>query len=214
MKIGLALVILGIGCASMLFVLIGGILTLVRARKDGILKLCFPGKVLLIAYLLVLICHGEVVLSSASYVHEVRQVLAEAQTVGADAFRRAENDSISIILDEGRYIELKTVQYQEKADKYQGKAYGYLGAFLCYGCCLMLLCGFVTKKGWYALTTLKPCRLLPEERNGELLFFTERSAGTDKPLLRVKDTPENREKFAALLDKDETNEKENTICSA
>lgn len=205
MKMSVELVILGIGCAAMLYVLIGGIMTFVIAKRDGILKFRSPSKKLLIAYLLVLICHGEVALSYASYAREARQVLAEAQTEGSEAFRRAENDTISIVLDEARYIERKTAQYQEKADKNQGRAYGYLGAFLCYGCCLLLLHGFVTKKGWYALTERKPRRLIPEEKDGELRFFTEKAV--DKPLLRVPDTPENREKFAALLNKDETNEK-------
>lgn len=207
MKIGLGIAIMMIGFAGILFVLIGGAMTFVRAKQDGILKLCFPAKGLTICYLIVMLLHGFIAVSSASEAAKARQVLTEAQTAGAEAFLRAENDTVSVILDEERYIERKAAQYQEKADDNQGKAYGYFGAFLCYCCCFLLLFGFVTAKGYYSMAEQKPRRLIPEEKDGELRFFTERAV--DKPLLRVPDTPENREKYAALLNKDEPDEKQN-----
>lgn len=209
MKLSIEVIILGIGCAGLLFTLIGGMMTYIRAKKAGILKFRFPAKALIVSNLLVMLCYGLITISSATDAREVRQVLAEAQTEGSAAFLRAENDNATIVLDEERYIAWKTEDYQKKAGENQKRVYGYLGVTLCWSCMLMLRFGFVTKKGWYAMAEQKPRHLIPEEKDGELLFFLGNAAGV--PLLRIRNIPENREKYAILLNKDETDEEKTGI---
>lgn len=203
----LFMVCLVIGCIGLLFVLVGGTMTYVRAKRAGILKFRVPSRTLLLSYLLVVLLNGCISMIFASDAAKARQVLADAQMMGSQAFLQAENDTATVVLDEERYVEQKAGQYQRKADENQGKAYGYLGAALCYGCTLLLWMGFVTKEGWLGMTERKPRRLIPAEKDHELQFFIGKTK--DKPLLRVPDTPENREKYAALLDRDEKDEKEN-----
>lgn len=211
MRIGVGIFFLVLGCVGALYVLVSGAITYSKAKREGILKFRFPAKVLIMYFIFLILFLGVRALDSAAAAGKAQQVLAEAQTRGADAFLRAEDDRASVILDEERFIERKTLYYQKKAEEEQGNAYGFLGEMLLWSSLLVLNLGFVTEKGYYAMTARKPRRLLPEEKDGFLLLFTERSAGTDKPLLRVPDTLENREKYAVLLNKDETNEEETGI---
>ncbi len=82
------------------------------------------------------------------------------------------------------------------------------GILLCFGSAMLTGFGFLTKAGWFGFGMGKPVRVWAEETNAEILFYRmERLADGDevpRKYMTFERSRENREKFAAFLQNDNT----------
>lgn len=129
---------------------------------------------------------------------EIYQTRAEiARQYGIEKILQITGVSDEVITDPETVTERYITANEEKAKNSLWSAIGEFGLML------MLLSmdirpigGYVTREGWYWLTGNRPLPLTILPKNNKLHFYLE---GTDKPVYRVKDTAENRETFALLM---------------
>ena len=97
----------------------------------------------------------------------------------------------------------KQQEYLEQMHRHQQNGFFYLFMGMLWFSMMMLNTGFVTQNGYYPMGSLKPRQLLSEAKDGELQFYLLplKRGERNKPLLKIKDTPENRNYFASLIQK-------------
>ncbi|MBR1554092.1 MAG: hypothetical protein IJ644_01725 [Oscillospiraceae bacterium] len=188
-----------------LYTVVAGGLTWIKASNAGILQFhkIFHRMFYWCYYLIVIV---SLVISVLNFTeaHSCRDVLEASQTVGIQAFIAYEEQNGEIeIPDENLYMSLKQQEYTEQMHRHQQNGFFYLFMAMLWFSMMMLNTGFVTQKGYYPMGSLKPRKLLAEAKEGELQFYLlplKRGEG-NKPLLKMKDTPENRSYFASLIQK-------------
>ncbi len=185
-----------------LYTIFAGGLTWLKASDAGILQFhkLFKKGFYWFYYLVVIVSVAVSVLNFAK-AYSQQNVLKAAETIGTQAFLTYE-ESGEVIPEEqeNTYFVEKTQEYLRKINHQQQNGFFYLFMAMLWFSMMMLNTGFITEKGYYQLGSLKPKRLFVKADGGELRFYLSNNK-KEKPLLRVKDTPKNRNYYAALLQK-------------
>ncbi|MBE6875931.1 MAG: hypothetical protein E7496_04285 [Ruminococcus sp.] len=188
-----------------LYTVVAGGLTWIKASNAGILQFhkIFHRMFYWCYYVVVIV---SLVISVLNFTesHSCREVLEASQTVGIQAFLAYEEEAGEIQLpDEELYIAQKRQEYLEKMSRHQQNGFFYLFMGMLWFSMMMLNTGFITQQGYYSMGALKPRKLLTEAKEGELQFYLLplKRGERNKPLMKIKDTPENRNYFAPLIQK-------------
>ena len=188
-----------------LYTVVAGGLTWIKASGAGILQFhkIFHRMFYWCYYLIVII---SLIISVLNFTeaHSCRNLLEASRAVGIQAFIAYEEEAGEIqILDEELYMAQKQQEYLEQMHRHQQNGFFYLFMGMLWFSMMMLNTGFVTQKGYYPMGSLKPRQLLSEAKDGELQFYLLplKRGERNKPLLKIKDTPENRNYFASLIQK-------------
>lgn len=101
---------------------------------------------------------------------------------------------------------IQTQEYIQKMQHDRQNGFFYLFMAMLWFSMMMLNTGFITAAGYYPMGAQKPKKLLVESKEGELQFYllSEQKHTLNKPILKLKDTPENRKQFAPLFRKRKT----------
>lgn len=188
-----------------LYTVVAGGLTWIKASNAGILQFhkIFHRMFYWCYYAVVII---SLVISVLNFTesHSCCEVLEASEAVGIQAFLAYEEQAGEIqITDEASYIAQKQQEYLEQMHRHQQNGFFYLFMGMLWFSMMMLNTGFVTQKGYYPIGSLKPQKLLAEAKEGELQFYLLpiKRGERNKPFLKMKDTPENRNYFASLIQK-------------
>ena len=99
--------------------------------------------------------------------------------------------------------EEETQEYILKIYRYRQNGFFYLFMAMLWFSIIMMGTGFITAKGYYPMGAQKPKEMIIESKEGKLQFYLlpVKIGGVNKPLMELKDTPENRKQFASLFRK-------------
>ncbi len=200
----LSKILAAIGVIIFLVVVILSIRTLFLLRKKKILGFpFFRAKVYLISYILMIGITGSLCVDYHGMAESREQVIAESVTRGSAAFLEDQELSPDIVANEERFVEVKTAQYQKKAEDYREKSLTYLSALLCYLSMFCFYFAFITEDGCYLLAEWKPHKLRAEVQGEMILFYqilTKNPEEKPDPVFcKYKNTEKNRERFACFL---------------
>lgn len=193
---------LGLGIGLLGSRIIKGIRVREKAQRDTILGTFFqfqnsPILILLMAAPLVFCIYN-------TYVHfhnyGVRSDIADyAEKYGYQAILEAKGISEDVVADDDRATEIYASRQRNKANISAWQGVGEIGIILMIiSLNLWLLGGYVTLGGWYLMFGSGKGEVLHiREEQGKLCFYV---ADAQKPVMRLPDTVDNREKYAMLME--------------
>ncbi|MBR1528208.1 MAG: hypothetical protein IJ642_02760 [Oscillospiraceae bacterium] len=179
-----------------LYTVVAGGLTWIKAANAGILQFhkIFHRAFYWIYYVIV-IASLAVSVFNFTEARTCRSVVEDSQAVGIQAFLAYEEEISQMqIENEEVYLSQKTAEYLQKMSHHQQNGFFYLFMAMLWFSMMMMNTGFVTLKGYYPFGVQRPKRILIEAREGELYFYlaVNKKRKENKPLMKMKDTPENR----------------------
>lgn len=204
-------VCLGIAALSLLLALIGALLTCRRANAAGILA---KGSMLplrwQIAAAVVIVLFLALSASSGMRALRYRSIREAAQTEGIAAYRVLEptgGQAAIIIGDEAAYAQRMEARCRSGAEREQKRALMYMAFAAAFPAMLLFCRGYITPKGWYGMGERRPRPLTIVRESYKLrIVFPKNPAHA---VLTVDDIPENRQRFAALMQPETENHEEN-----
>jgi len=194
-----------ISSGMFVYTVIAGGLTWIKASNAGILQFhkIFHRAFYWIYYIIVLASLA-VSIFNFTEARACRNVIEDSKAVGVQAFLAYDEELSQIqIENEDLYIKQKTADYLAKMAHHKQNGFFYLFMAMLWLSMMLLNTGFITLKGYYPMGIQKPKRIMVESRDGELQFYlmTSKKNKENKPLMKLKDTPENRDYCEPLLRK-------------
>lgn len=189
------------------------IISLVRARKIGIVHVIFPAN-LAIAVIMAVCAAAAVFLSadSAATSRKYSAYIADMETRGIEAVAEYENKSAdsyfeAIIIENNEdredyaahIVSIEKARYEKQAALALRQSRVYAVAAVLLALYLPSLIVFVTKDGLMYAGSVKPHKFAVVPREKRLCFYIDNNSHSEKPFMKRRGSEKNRERFSEYI---------------
>lgn len=191
------IVLLCVGAAALLFSIAAFIVSAAAAKKDGIIRAVFPLNIKYAVPRLILAALG--ICMIFGYANEAETLLERAddwETRGIEAYAEYYGVEVDSLTDVA-YANHKREIENDRNHALQNREYAAIYFSFTLLCVLTAVLdgAFITKRGVREFASFKNKTALMKAENGKLLLYEENRVS---PILKLSDSEENRERFAAL----------------